>query len=117
MKGEWTHHKFSAKRAFISCFFDLTDADDDDDDAASKMSAVAAIPACDIQPPFQPSSTPVHLQHRFMVSVLNWHNYSTVEHELVVKGTTGTICSSIFFILTLQDVKVQGYTSLWCSTT
>jgi hypothetical protein len=56
---------------FISCFFDLTDADDDDDDNESKMSAVAAVPKCDLQPPFQPSSTPVHLQHRFMVSVIN----------------------------------------------
>jgi hypothetical protein len=56
---------------FISCFFDLTDADDDDDDDnESKMSAVAAVPKCDLQPPFQPSSTPVHLQHRFMVSVI-----------------------------------------------
>jgi len=63
---------------FISYFFDLTDADDDDnDDAESKMSAVAAIPTCDLQSPFQPSSTPVHLQHRFMVNVLNYCNYST----------------------------------------
>jgi hypothetical protein len=54
---------------FISRFFDLIDVDDEDD-AESKMSAVAAIPTCDLQPPFQPSSTPVHLQHRFMVSVL-----------------------------------------------
>jgi len=61
---------------FITCFFDLTDADDYDD-AESKMSAVAAIPTCDLQPPFQPSSTPVHLQHRFMVNVLNYCNYST----------------------------------------
>jgi hypothetical protein len=61
----------------VSCFFDLTDADGDEDDADSKMSAVAAIPTCDLQPPFQPSSTPVHLQHRFMVSVLNECNYST----------------------------------------
>jgi hypothetical protein len=57
---------------FISCFFDLTDADDADDDDESKMGAVAAVvPSCDLQPPFQPSSTPVHLQHRFMVSILN----------------------------------------------
>jgi hypothetical protein len=56
-------------RHFISCFFDVTDADDDDE---SKMSAVATIvPTCDLQSPFQPSSTPVHLQHRFMVRILN----------------------------------------------
>ena len=69
-KGNEHTISFLLSLHFISCFFDLTDADDDDD-AASKMSAVAAIPTCDLQPPFQPSSTPVHLQHRFMVSVLN----------------------------------------------
>lgn len=45
---------------------------DDDDDVESKISGVARIaPVCDLQPPFQPSSTPVHLQHRFMVRTLN----------------------------------------------
>lgn len=70
MKGTEHTTGFLLSLHFMSCFFDLTDADDDDD-AESKMSAVAAIPTCDLQPPFQPSSTPVHLQHRFMVSVMN----------------------------------------------
>jgi hypothetical protein len=80
---------------FISCFFDLTDADDDDDNE-SKMSAVAAVPTCDVQPPFQPSSTPAHLQHRFMVSVITVITVQIV-HELVVKETTGTNLLIHFF--------------------
>ncbi|XP_069678187.1 WD repeat and HMG-box DNA-binding protein 1 [Periplaneta americana] len=47
----------------------LSHADaDDEDEVESKLSATARIvPKCDLQSPFQPSSTPVHLQHRFMV--------------------------------------------------
>jgi hypothetical protein len=53
----------------------LTDADDD---VESKVSALARIaPTCDLQPPFQPSSTPAHLQHRFMVRILNGYMHNT----------------------------------------
>ncbi|XP_021932631.1 WD repeat and HMG-box DNA-binding protein 1 isoform X1 [Zootermopsis nevadensis] len=59
---------------------------DDDDDVESKISGVARIaPVCDLQPPFQPSSTPVHLQHRFMVwnSVGIVRCYSTEDENSV----------------------------------
>ncbi|PNF36311.1 hypothetical protein B7P43_G00541, partial [Cryptotermes secundus] len=48
---------------------------DADDDVESKVSALARIaPTYDLQPPFQPSSTPAHLQHRFMV----WNSIGVV---------------------------------------
>ncbi|PSN43420.1 WD repeat and HMG-box DNA-binding protein 1 [Blattella germanica] len=42
--------------------------EDAEDDVESRMSLVTkVVPSCDLQSPFQPSATPVHLQHRFMV--------------------------------------------------
>jgi hypothetical protein len=72
-------------------FFHLTDADDD---AESKVSALATIaPACDLQPPFQPSSTPAHLQHRFMVRFLNGYTYKLqIKGKSIVKGTIKNKC-------------------------
>ncbi|XP_067007806.2 WD repeat and HMG-box DNA-binding protein 1 isoform X2 [Anabrus simplex] len=45
-----------------------TKDDEDNDEVASIVSdVVRSVPSISIQPPFQPTSTPVHLQHRFMV--------------------------------------------------
>ncbi|KAJ9590981.1 hypothetical protein L9F63_015987 [Diploptera punctata] len=50
-----------------------------DDDLESKMSVIEKItPAVDLQPPFQPSSTPVHLQHRFHGHYLVWNSVGIV---------------------------------------
>lgn len=62
---------------FCDFYCHLTDGNDNDDDNESKVSAAARIaPTCNLQPPFQPSSTPVHLQHRFMVRTLNACSYN-----------------------------------------
>ncbi|XP_046990325.1 WD repeat and HMG-box DNA-binding protein 1 isoform X3 [Schistocerca americana] len=50
---------------------DIPDALDDEDDIESKKSTLAKADlldvVCEVQAPFQPSSSPVHLQHRYMV--------------------------------------------------
>lgn len=49
---------------------DNENSDDDDDDKTVKSmtSVVPYIKPFQLQPPFQPGSTPIHLEHRFMVS-------------------------------------------------
>lgn len=43
------------------------DGNDDDSNLSSKLIPQTVIPTVDLQNPFQPCSTPVHLQRRFMV--------------------------------------------------
>lgn len=52
--------------------FKAHDLDDDDDNSnlSSKIIPTNFIPSVDLQNPFQPCSTPVHLQRRFMVTYL-----------------------------------------------
>lgn len=45
----------------------LNDDDDDDSNLSSKICPQIVAPTVDLQNPFQPCSTPVHLQRRFMV--------------------------------------------------
>lgn len=50
--------------------YDDDDDDDNDSNLSSKLVHQIITPSINLQNPFQPCSTPVHLQRRFMVNKL-----------------------------------------------
>lgn len=63
---------FSSQNGF-KAFNDVIDDDDDDNsNLSSKFVPQSTTPVVDLQNPFQPCSTPIHLQRRFMVIYYNF---------------------------------------------
>lgn len=58
---------FGSQNGFNKMF---NDDNDDDSNLSSKIIPQTVTPTVDLQNPFQPCSTPVHLQRRFMVIYL-----------------------------------------------
>lgn len=59
---------FGSQNGFNKMYND--DDIDDDSNLSSKLIPQTVVPTVDLQNPFQPCSTPVHLQRRFMVIYL-----------------------------------------------
>lgn len=58
---------FGSQNGFKTLNDDVDDNDDENSNFSSKFVPQSIVQTVDLQNPFQPCSTPVHLQRRFMV--------------------------------------------------